>query len=359
MDFYGLLGVDRGATLTEIKRAYRRLARKYHPDINPGDRAAELMFRQIVEAYETLSDPVRRREYDVRGRTAPATESAAPEFEGFDFSATGADRATTFQDLFADLWQAAGQRRGPVDGSDLHASVALSFEEALRGAQRTVTVTRLDGCGACGGAGRVAALEGRCGHCRGQGVVRWSRGHMLFSRACPYCGGTGEERDRPCRTCGGQGLVARTETVTVALPAGVADGMRVRVAGKGHAGRRGGRHGDLYLTVQVAPHPLFRREGDDLHLVVPVAVHEAALGAKIEIPTPDGPARLRVPPGTQSGQRFRLRGRGAPSPRTGERGDLVAEIKLVLPPWLDERSKELMREFGRLNNVNVRQAWGR
>ncbi len=359
MDFYGLLGVGRGATLSEIKRAYRRLARKYHPDINPGDRNAERLFRRIVEAYETLSDPVRRREYDQRGGVAAPGEPAAPEFDGFDFSAGGTDRGAIFQELFADLWVGTRRPEAPVDGSDLHATVALSFDEALRGAQRTVTITRLDGCLACGATGRIAALEGRCARCHGQGVLRASHGHMVFSRACPACGGSGEQRDRPCRSCGGQAVVARTESITVALPAGIADGMRVRVAGKGHAGQRGGRPGDLYLTVHVAPHPLFRREGDDLYLVVPVAVHEAALGAKIEIPTPDGPARLRVPPGTQSGQRFRLRGRGAPSPRTGQRGDLVAEIKLVLPPLLDERSKELLREFGRLNHVDVRQDWGR
>jgi molecular chaperone DnaJ len=358
MDFYGLLGVDRTATLAEIKRAYRRLARKYHPDINPGDRAAERLFRRIVEAYETLSDPVRRREYDVRGHRAVAREPAAPEFAGFDFSAE-ADRAARVEELFADLWNRARRAEAPVDGSDLHATVALSFDEALSGTQRTVTVTRLASCRTCGASGRVAASEERCPHCRGQGVVRSSHGHMVFSRACPSCGGSGEQRHRLCRACGGQGVVPRTESVTVALPAGVADGMRVRVAGKGHAGQRGGRTGDLYLTVEVAPHPLFRREGDDLHLMVPVAVHEAALGAKIEIPTPQGPARLRVPPGTQSGQRFRLRGRGAPSPRTGQRGDLVAEIRLVLPPLLDERSKELLREFGRLNPGNVRQDWGR
>lgn len=359
MDFYGLLGVGRGATLADIKRAYRRLARKYHPDINPGDRTAERLFRQIVEAYETLSDPVRRREYDARGAAAPPGEPAVPEFQGFDFSRAEPDRTAAFQELFADLWMRARQSSGPVDGSDLDTTVALTFEEALRGVERAVTVTRLDGCHACGATGRVAALVGRCPHCRGQGVAHWSRGHMVFTRPCVYCGGTGEIRERSCRTCAGQGMVVRTETVRVAVPAGVTDGMRLRVAGKGHAGQRGGRTGDLYLTVQVAPHPLFRREGDDVHLVVPVAVHEAALGAKIAIPTPDGPARLRIPPGTQSGQRFRVRGRGALSPRTGVRGDLIAEVKLVLPPLLDERSKELLREFGRLNRVDVRQDWGR
>jgi len=180
---------------------------------------------------------------------------------------------------------------------------------------------------------------------------------MVFSRSCPGCGGTGQQRPRACEPCGGTGQITRSEAVQIRVPAGVGDGDRVRVAGKGNAGLRGGQPGDLYITVQVSPHPLYRREGDDLHVTVPVAIHEAALGARIEVPTPDGGARVRVPPGTQSGQRFRLRERGAPSIRDGHRGDLVVEVKLVLPTLLDERSKELLREFGRINGENVRESF--
>ena len=182
---------------------------------------------------------------------------------------------------------------------------------------------------------------------------------MIFSRPCPHCRGTGRRGQTVCRTCGGQKVETRSELLTVALPAGLGDGARIRIAGRGHVGRSGGENGDLYITVQVRPHPLFRRDGDDLHLVVPVAVHEAALGAKIEVPGLDGPARLRIPPGTQSGQRFRLRERGIPSPRNHRRGDLVVEVRLVLPKLLDERSKELLREFGRINSDDVRKELNR
>src|SRR5437762_3251149 len=256
MDFYVILGLGRDATPGDIKRAYKRLARRFHPDINPGDRMAAAQFRQIAEAYETLSDPDRRRRYDAGGGSA-AIEESTFGFEGFDFSVSvsGAS-ASTFGDLFADV---------------LH--------------QREV----------------------------------------------------------------------RRERLTVQVQPGLADGARIRMAGKGHVGRNGGENGDLYITVHVEPHPLFRREGDDLHLTVPVAVHEAALGAKIDVPSLDGPTRLRVPPGTQSGQRFRLRERGVPSPRDGRRGDIVVEVRLVLPKLLDERSKELLREFGKINSEDVRR----
>jgi molecular chaperone DnaJ len=181
---------------------------------------------------------------------------------------------------------------------------------------------------------------------------------MVFTRSCPGCGGGGQQRPRPCEPCGGTGQQTRAESVAVRIPAGVADGERIRVAGKGNAGQRGGEAGDLYVTVQVTPHPLYHREGDDLFITVPIAVHEAALGARIDVPTPDGGAKVRVPPGTQSGQRFRLRERGAASTRDGRRGDLVVEVKLVLPRLLDERSKELLREFGRINGENVRESFG-
>jgi molecular chaperone DnaJ len=181
---------------------------------------------------------------------------------------------------------------------------------------------------------------------------------MVFSRSCPGCGGTGQQRPHPCAACGAGGHITRSESVQVRVPAGIGDGERVRVPGKGNAGLRGGEPGDLYITVQVAPHPLYRRDGDDLHITVPIAIHEAALGARVDVPTPDGGARVRVPPGTQSGQRFRLRERGAPSVRDGRRGDLVVEVRLMLPKLLDERSKELLREFGRINGENVRESFG-
>jgi molecular chaperone DnaJ len=356
MDFYIVLGLERGASVSEIKRAYKRLARRFHPDINPGDRMAAAQFRQIAEAYETLSDPDRRRRYDLSG-VQPSPEPAAYGFEGFDFSASvhGAS-APTFGDLFADVFgrEARQYDDAPVRGSDLHQSLELNFEDAMRGGQRTIAVTRQEHCRTCKGTGLMHIAETRCSQCQGTGVVKTTRGHMVFSRPCTGCDGSGRRRQTRCPTCHGQQVETRSEPLTVNVPGGLADGARIRVPRKGHAGRSGGESGDLYITVRVRPHPTFRREGDDLHVVVPVAIHEAALGAKIDVLSLDGTARLRVPPGTQSGQRFRLRERGIASPRDGRRGDLIVEVRLVLPKLLDERSKELLREFGRINHENVR-----
>jgi molecular chaperone DnaJ len=358
MDFYVVLGLERGASVGDVKRAYRRLARKFHPDINPGDRMAAAHFRQIAQAYETLIDPDRRRQYDT-GAGEPTGEPMAFEFEGFDFSVqVGGPSASTFGDLFADVLLERQERRTTRDtsrGADLHHAVTLSFEEALRGGQRRLTVTRKEVCSVCHGAGTLASAERNCLTCHGAGIVKSARGHMVFSKRCPQCHGTGRRAEVRCPTCGGERMETRTESLVVNLPPGLRDEGRIRVPGKGHAGRHGGAYGDLYVTTRVEPHPLFRREGDDLHVVVPIAVHEAALGAKLEVPAPEGRARLRVPPGTQSGQRFRLHERGAPAPEGGRRGDLVVEVRVVLPRLLDERSKELLREFGRINGENVRK----
>ena len=356
MDLYVVLGLQHGATESDIKRAYRRLARRFHPDINPGDHTAEVRFRQILEAYETLMDPERRSRYDSGAGSDGAQQRRTSGFEGFDFSSRGVDHSATFGDLFAEVLSERGTARAaPERGADLHQDAHLSFEEAFGGVQRSFTVTRRESCRACAGTGVTRVTSAACHVCQGTGAVRSVRGHMVFSRSCQSCGGTGQLRPRPCEPCGGTGHGARAETVRVRIPAGIADGDRVRVAGKGNAGLRGGQPGDLFVTVHVAPHSLYRREGDDLHLVVPIAVHEAALGARIDIPTPEGGARLRVPPGTQSGQRFRLRERGVLSMRDGRRGDLVVEVRLMLPKLLDERSKELLREFGRINGENVRE----
>jgi len=355
MDLYIVLGVPQGASESEIKRAYRRLARRYHPDINPGDQAAAERFRQILEAYETLIDPARRSRYDAGYRTTTSRPRPASEFEGFDFSAQGTDYSATFGDLFAEVLTERKRQPAAQRGADLHVDLEVAFEESLAGAQRSIAVTRRETCRVCAGSGRTRLSAGPCLHCQGAGSVRSVRGHMVFSRACTACGGTGQQTPRPCETCAGSGQETRSERVTARIPAGVADGDRLRVPSKGNAGTHGGPAGDLYITVRVAPHAVFRREGDDLHMVVPIAVHEAALGAKIDLRTLDGPARLRVPPGTQSGQRFRLRERGAPSTRTGQRGDLIVEARIMLPKLLDERSKELLREFGRLNAESVRE----
>ena len=287
-----------------------------------------------------------------------ASDAQVFGFDGFDFSmSVSGAAAPTFGDLFAEVLQQrdSGMPREEGErGADLHQTVTLSFDEAMRGGDRALVVTRLTHCGACRGAGRVKTAESRCPACHGAGIVKTARGHMVFSRPCGECRGTGRMVDVECPACAGRQTVAHTETVTIRLAPGLANEASVRVPGRGHAGRHGGDPGDLYIHLRVEPHPFFVREGDDVHVVVPLAIHEAALGAKIEVPAIDGPARLKVPPGTQSGQRFRVRERGAPSPRDGRRGDLVVEVRLMLPKILDERSKELLREFGRINGEGVR-----
>ena len=352
-----LLGLGRDASLGEIKRAYRRLARKFHPDINPGDRRAAVQFRDITEAYQTLSDPDRRRRYDVTGHGGPPVEAVSPGFEGFDFSISITDAsAPTFGDLFGEVLRERAEHRPPQRGQDLHHEVTLAFEDAARGRTVPVIVTRMGRCRACQGRGVLAAAEQRCAACQGTGVVRATRGHMVFARPCAPCRGTGRRADTRCPSCSGQQVDRRSETLNVQVPPGLVDGARIRVAGQGHAGLDGGESGDLYLTVHVTPHPQFTREGDDLHVSVDLAIHEAALGAKIDVPSLEGSTKLRVPPGTRAGQRFRIRDHGVGSPQSGRRGDLVVEVRLVLPRDLDERSKELLREFGRLNPEDVRHA---
>jgi molecular chaperone DnaJ len=359
VDLYAILGLVRDADLADIRRAYRRLARRCHPGINPGDRDARARFEQITEAFETLSDAERRRAYDagVPRETRPGGVSIG--FEGFDFSVevTAEHQTSTFGDLFAGVLSRGAERggaAGPEPGSELHSTVSITFDEAMAGVDRHVPITRQVPCRTCAGSGAVALEPTPCAACQGRGQIRMARGHMVFAKPCDACRGSGERRETMCRACRGNGVEARAESLRVHVPAGVADGAQVRIPGRGHAGRHGGPPGDLVLTVRVEPHRLFRREGDDLHLTVPVAVHEAALGAKVDIPTSDGVVRLRVPPGTQSGQRLRVRERGAPSLRTGGRGDLIVEVALVLPTLLDERSKELLREFGRINGEDVR-----
>ena len=356
MDFYVILGINRQASVVDVKRAYRRLARKFHPDINPGDQIAAARFRQIAEAYETLSDPDRRRRYDLLGYQPQSAAEVEVGFEGFDFTASvHANQQSTFGDLFADVLRPSRPAARPADrGADLHAALSIRLEDVLHGVERPVTVTRQDRCATCGGSGAMRGAGSRCVPCHGTGTLRSARGHMVFSRPCARCGGSGVQRQERCPLCAGLGTQRRTETISVRVPAGIQNGARLRLAERGHAGPHGAQAGDLYVTVHVEPHPRFRREGDDLLLTLPVAVHEAALGARLEVASLDGRVRVRVPPGTQTGQRLRLRGRGLACAQDGRRGDLVVEVRVMLPRVLDERSKELLREFGQINSESVR-----
>ncbi|MPY86662.1 MAG: DnaJ domain-containing protein [Luteitalea sp.] len=358
MELYAILGVTADATLPDVQRAYRRLARRYHPNINPGDQDAAARFRAVALAYEILSDPKQRREYDQKGDAMLAEAGGITfAFERFDFTASAeGPAASTFGELFADLFRPPRERSGRAErGADLHADIAVPFETAAEGGRHSVTTTRHDVCDTCFGAGRMAVPEAVCPKCAGEGVVRGARGHMVFSKTCPQCHGDGRRQAVGCSTCHGEGVVMRGQAIDVVVSPGVADGDEITLSGQGHAGRFGGPRGDLRVRVHVAPHHMFRRDGDDLLLELPVGVHEAALGARVEVPTPYGAATLRIPPGTQGGQQFRLRERGLPSLRRGRRGDLVVQIRLVLPPLVDERARALMRELASIWTEDVRK----
>ena len=367
-DYYGLLGVPRKAPLKEIRQAYRKLARKHHPDLNPGDKYAEEKFKQIQEAYEVLSDPKKRQMYDQFGFYAesypggvpPGAEAGARaidfDFGGFDFGGVG---GTSFRDFFSQFIRGASAEpvaTQPQPGSDLEYQIDISFWEAMRGAVKKLSIARLDSCGACRGSGVVGgAAQQVCTACGGSGRTMQTTGRLRFNITCSRCGGTGRLRT-VCRECGGEGRVRRAETLDLRIPAGVQTGSRVRVAGRGNAGVLGGPPGDLYIITNVQPHPYFERRGDDLYAVVPVTVTEATLGAKIEVPTIDGRALLRIPPGTNSGQRFRLREKGAPSARNpGRRGDQYVEVQVIVPRPVDERVRNLLRELGKLSQDNPRR----
>ncbi len=372
-DLYQLLGVSKKATAEEIKKAYKKLARKYHPDVNPGDKKAEDQFKKISQAYAVLSDATKRAQYDQYGAVfGEGQQPPGPgpnvnfDFQGFDFNNTG---GSTFGDIFSDLFGsirggASGGKKGgrtrtsearmSERGQDILHPINIGFLDAIRGISTEIHMDRQIACTTCRGTGNApSSTPTECRECHGTGQVNRSRGYMKFSSLCPVCGGKGVIQ-APCGACSGKGVIRKTETIRVNIPPGVDSGSKVRVAGKGHGGFGGGPDGDLYLMVNVASHPIFKREGDNVHLIVPISVTEAALGSKIEVPTVDGSATMKIPPGTQSGQVFRLREKGAPSLRGGPRGDQLVEVRLVLPPVRDEKSKEILREFERLNPINPR-----
>jgi molecular chaperone DnaJ len=345
MDLYERLGVKHGAGASDLRRAWQRLSRALHPALNPGDPVAAQRYREAAQAFEVLSDPSRRAAYD-RGElpAVPAEPSAEGGFEGFDFSARVRVETVGFHEIFDSALRPTTQRDAPR-GEDLEQSTRVSFEESMAGATRRVHLVRFAPCPACGGAGEVAFGPVPCPRCQGSGTVRGSRGHMIFSRPCGDCGGTGEIRKRPCPRCSGEGRGVASEWLEVRIPPGVGNGSQVRLPGAGNAGRRGGPSGDFVLTVEVEEHPLFRREGDDLHCVVPVGMIEAAMGGHVEVPTPEGPVTIEVPAGTQNGQRFRLRKRGVPRLGDGGRGDLWVEARVTIPAATDDRARALLREL--------------
>jgi molecular chaperone DnaJ len=343
MDLYERLGVRRGAGAAELRRAWQRASRALHPALNPGDPVAAERYRDAAQAFEVLSDPQRRAAYDRGELPAPPVEPAAEGgFEGFDFSARVRIEAVGFREIFDSTTDpaAAGAR-----GEDLEQATRVSFEEAMSGTVRRVHLVRFDPCADCGGAGAVAIGPAPCPRCQGRGTVRGSRGHMIFARPCADCDGRGEIRRKPCGRCGGEGRSIASEWLEVRIPPGVGNATQVRLPGAGNAGRRGGPPGDFVLTVEVEGHPVFHRQGDDLHCVVTVGMVEAAMGGHVEVPTPDGPVTIEVPAGTQNGQRFRLRKRGVPHPGGAGRGDLWVEARVMIPAATDDRARALLREL--------------
>jgi molecular chaperone DnaJ len=378
-DYYELLGVPRKATAKELRAAYRKLARKYHPDLNPGDKSAEEKFKQIQEAYDTLSDTKKRQMYDQFGFNVPGQTGGAPgagygsgtspedihfDFGGFDFGggagpgAGGAGGGAGFRDLFSQFFRGASAAQTSDErqpGDDLEYQIDITFAEAMRGTVKKLSFTRLDVCNVCHGTGTAPGDEKVCPTCGGSGQVTQTSGKMRFQITCSRCGGSGKLRT-VCRNCSGEGRIARMETLDVRIPPGAQTGSRVRVAGRGNAGLHGGPPGDLYIVMRVEPHPFFERRGDDLFTVVPITVPEASLGAKVEVPTIDGRAQVRIPPGTNSGKKLRLREKGAPSARhSGKRGDQIVEVQVVVPKPEDERVRNLLKELSKIDPEDPRR----
>ena len=400
-DYYGVLGVKKSASTDDIRKAFRKLARKYHPDVNPGDKTAEDKFKTLSEANDVLSDPKKRKIYDqlgfysdnidaatadayARGGGQPGAadfsggfpgggrQPGAPsnvDFGGFDFSdlfegARAGGRKTSsgagggFRDIFSNIFTGGGRpesvSEGPEPGSDLEYQVNVPFWTAIRGGVMKLNIARRDVCANCHGNGFIEA-PGECPQCHGKGTIEQTGGRMKFNVTCPRCHGTGKNIST-CPVCHGEGSVESVNPLEIRIKAGTRDGQRIRIAGKGNAGRHGGGVGDLYVIIRIEPHPLFQRDGDDIQIVVPVSAVEAALGSKIEVPTIDGRSMLKIPPGTQSGQKLRLREKGVPSAtKDGVRGDEIVEVKITVPMPRDEKTKELLRELAKLNPEDPRE----
>ncbi|HEY0564756.1 MAG TPA: J domain-containing protein [Terriglobales bacterium] len=388
-DYYATLGVKKDASADDIRKAFRKLARKYHPDVNPGDKKSEEKFKELSEANDVLSDEKKRKIYDQLGFYSDNIDPAAAEayarqaqgggagFGGFDPRAyqggqqggvpfdvnfdfsdlSGAEQRSSgggfggFRDIFSNIFNGGRQRsRQPQPGTDLEYTMQVGFWDAIRGTTKKVTIHRQEQCPVCHGTGEgVAQKEQTCPECKGTGEVEQASGPMRFKMECPRCHGTGV-LGSVCAQCHGSGVVTRADNIEFRIKPGTRDGQRIRLAGKGNAGEHGGPAGDLYIIVKIESHPVFRREGDDIYVTVPVSVSEAALGAKIDVPTIDGRTQLKVPPGTQSGQKLRMRDKGvASASNPSKRGDQIVEMKVVIPKLEDERSREIMREFSKLH----------
>ncbi len=349
-DYYEVLGVSRDASTEAIKKAYRKLALKHHPDRNPGDKDAENRFKEASEAYQVLSDPERRAQYDRFGHAA-FEQGAGPG--GFDFAAAGFE--DIFSDIFGDFFGTGRRSRTRARrGEDLRYDLEVGFEEAVFGAEKTIEVPRLMTCAACRGLGTKDGVPREtCRTCRGSGQVRYQQGLFSIAETCGQCHGQGTIVRDPCRSCGGSGVAQTQRRLSVRIPPGVETGSRLKLRGEGEAGRNGGPPGDLYIVVHVREHPLFTRQGNDIVCELPISFTQAALGADIDVPTVHGKVRMTIPPGTQSGNVFRLKGKGAPDVRGYGQGDALVRVIVETPRKLSVRQRELLEEFARISGEEV------
>lgn len=352
-DFYEVLGVNKGASDDEVKKAYRKLAMQYHPDRNPNDKAAEQKFKEINEAYDVLKDPQKKAAYDRFGHAAfsGGAGGAGPGAGGFDFSGSFSD---IFEDLFSEFTggrrgggRGGQQQSGGARGADLRYNLDITLEDAFKGKQQSIKVTTSASCESCSGTGAEKGTKPEsCPQCDGRGTVRAQQGFFTIERACPQCAGTGKIIKNPCKPCAGTGNVRKEKTLNVTIPAGVEEGTRIRLAGEGEAGYRGGPAGDLYIFLAVKPHKIFRREGANIYCHVPITFSAAALGGNVEVPTIDGGrVKVTIPAGTQSGHQFRLKGKGMSILRSTATGDMYIEAHVETPVNLSKKQKELLKEF--------------
>lgn len=371
-DYYKTLGVDKKASEKEIKDAYRKLARKYHPDANPGNKQSEEKFKEVSEAYEVLSNDEKRKQYDSGGMFAGAG-GPGPGFGPFDFGSAGGrpgSRSYTYSgdlgdlgdlfNLFGGGGMGAGtgrrSRRETHKGRDLQTDVTISFDEALSGITIPLTVSGKSACPTCKGSGaKPGTLPKTCPTCGGRGSVSQNQGPFAFSRPCPACGGRGTIVEDPCETCRGSGVVEMPRNIKVKIPAGIKDGGKVRFPGKGEAGPLGGAPGDLYVKVHVKPHKYFMRKNGNIHLDLPVTFPEAALGTTVEVPTINGKVKLKIPAGTSDGKKFRLRGKGAPKPKGKGHGDMIVTARIVVPKKMTAKEKELVKKLQEMEKKDPRE----
>lgn len=368
-DLYAVLGVPRTASEDEIRKAYRKLARKHHPDVNPGNREAEERFKAISQAHDVLGDPAKRKLYDEFGAAGIQAGFDADQARAYRERATGWDSEggqagfggySSFEDIFGDIFKERGGhggRGGPQPGGDIESELTIDLLDAVRGLSTEFTLRRQEPCAVCGGDGMDPGSVSTCPDCNGAGRVRVGQGPVAFMRACPRCGGRGRLSTRPCAACSGAGVKEASERLHVRIPAGVDTGSRVRVAGKGGAGGARGPAGDLYLRITVRPHALLERRGDDLYMPMPVTVSEAMLGAAVEVPTADGPVRVKVPPHSQAGRQLRVKGRGVPHLRGDGRGDLYLTLAVHVPDRDDADAAAAARTLDAAYSRNPRDGW--